>query len=81
MQSLDAKHLGTLPSTTGAIARFAHARLKETGVDVEPLLKKSSLILRQIEDPGARLIRDQIIFLNLAARATGRLLGSLAPVT
>jgi AraC-like DNA-binding protein len=70
MHSPDANRLGTLPSATGGIARLAYAQLKEAGVELEPLLKKVGLTLHQIEDPGARLrVRDQISFLNLAARA------------
>jgi AraC-like DNA-binding protein len=70
MHSPDANRLETLPSATGGIARLAYAQLKESGVELEPLLKKIGLTLHQIEDPGARLrVRDQIRFLNLAAGA------------
>jgi AraC-like DNA-binding protein len=68
MHSPDVRHLGALPSATGGIARLAFAKLKETGAELEPLLKKAGLTLREIEDPEVRLrVRDQIHFLNLAA--------------
>ena len=70
MRDPDAKHLGPLPSASGAITRFAYARALQAGVDLELLLKKAGLTLRQIQDPDARLrVRDQISFLNFAAVA------------
>jgi hypothetical protein len=57
-------------TATGGIARLACARLKEAGVALEPLLKKTGLTLRQIEDPEVRLrVKDQINLLNHAAGA------------
>jgi len=68
MHSPDAQHFGSLPSATGGIARLAYAKLKEAGVELEPLLMKAGLTLHQIEDSAARVrVRDQISFLNLAA--------------
>ena len=70
MHDPEAVHLGTLPSAAGGITRFAYAQAKAARLDLEPLLKKANLTLRQIEDPGARLrVRDQITFLNLVADA------------
>jgi Arabinose-binding domain of AraC transcription regulator, N-term len=70
MRDPGTKRLGPLPSANGAITRLACARAKEAGVDLELLLKKAGLTLRQLEDPNVRLrVRDQITFLNLAADA------------
>ena len=61
---------GAVPTASGAITRLAYAHAKEAGVELEPLLKKAGLTVRQIEDPGVRLrVRDQIRFLNLVAIA------------
>jgi AraC-like DNA-binding protein len=65
-----AKRLDVLPTASGGIARLAYVRAKEAGIDIEPILKKVGLTLRQIEDSDARLkVRDQIRFLNLVAIA------------
>jgi AraC-like DNA-binding protein len=62
--------LARLPSSTGRITRLAYARAKHAGIALEPLLKKSSLTRRQIEDPDAPVnVSDQITFLNLVADA------------
>jgi Arabinose-binding domain of AraC transcription regulator, N-term len=61
---------GRLPSSTGEISRHAYARAQQAGIALEPLLKKSSLTRRQIEDPRTPVnVRDQITFLNLVAGA------------
>jgi hypothetical protein len=61
MRDPGTKRLGPLPSANGAITRLACARAKEAGVDLELLLKKAALTLRQLEDPNVRLrVRDQI---------------------
>ena len=60
--------VGGLPTASGAITRLAYAHAKEAGVELEPLLKKAGLTIRQIEDPDVRLrVQDQIRFLNLVA--------------
>jgi AraC-like DNA-binding protein len=60
----------SFPTSTGGIARLAYAKLLLAGAPVEPLLRKAGLTLEQIRDPTQRLkVRDQIRFLNLAARA------------
>lgn len=70
MRDPEAKRSDTLPSAVGVIARLAYARAKSAGVDTEPLLKKAGITRQHIEDPDVRLnVRDQIIFLNLAADA------------
>ena len=62
--------VGGLPTASGAITRLAYAHAKKAGVELEPLLKKAGLTIRQIEDPGVRLrVQDQIRFLNLVAIA------------
>jgi AraC-like DNA-binding protein len=66
----DDKHVGSLPSATGGIARLAYAQAKEAGIELEPLLKKAGLTLHQIEQPSIRLrVQHQIRFLNLVADA------------
>jgi len=68
LRDLVTKPVGTLPNATGSITRLAYAKAKEAGVDLDPLLRKAGLTIREIEDPDARLrVRDQIRFLNLAA--------------
>ena len=70
MRDLDAKRVDQLPSATGTITRLAYAKSKEGGVDLSLLLKKAGLTLHQIDEFSARIqVRDQIKFLNLAARA------------
>jgi AraC-like DNA-binding protein len=70
MRDLVTKRPGTLPNATGSITRLAYAKAKEAGVDLDPLLKKVGLTVREIEDTDVRLrVRDQIRFLNLAADA------------
>jgi AraC-like DNA-binding protein len=60
----------SLPTATGGIARAAHARAIEAGVDVEPLLKRAGLTDREVKNPAARMaVSKQIKFLNLAANA------------
>jgi len=59
-----------LPSATGAVTRLACQRLRESGIAIEPLLKKVGLSTTQISDSRARLpVASQITFLNLAAEA------------
>ena len=62
--------VGALPTASGTITRLAYTHAKETGLELEPLLKNAGLTVRQIEDPGVRLrVRDQIRFLDLVAIA------------
>jgi AraC-like DNA-binding protein len=64
----DAVHAGAHPTAGGALTRLAYAQAKAAGVDVDPILKRTHLTLREIEDPTARLrVRDQINFVNLVA--------------
>jgi AraC-like DNA-binding protein len=61
-----------LPSSSGAVARLACARLKAAGIDPVPLLKKVGVTAEQMDDRHARIpAHAQIRFLELAAEALG----------
>jgi AraC-like DNA-binding protein len=61
---------GTIPNANGGLSRLAYVRAKAEGIDVAPLLKKSGLMLQQMNDAKARVkVGDQISFLNLIANA------------
>jgi AraC-like DNA-binding protein len=65
-----ASELGRLPTASGTLARLACARIRASGVALEPLLRQANLTLAQIEDTHARIrVRDQVSLLNLAADA------------
>jgi AraC-like DNA-binding protein len=67
-----AKRLGALPTATGGITRFAHARARAAGIALAPLLKKAGLSGQEIADRGARIaVHRQIRFLDLVADAVG----------
>jgi AraC-like DNA-binding protein len=58
------------PNAGGVIARLAYARARTAGIALDPLLKKSGLSHRQMDDPDELIrVHDQIRFLNLAAAA------------
>ena len=60
----------SMPSATGAIARLLSARLRESGVQLAPLLSRAGLTVEQIDDRSARLkVQSQIRFLELGAEA------------
>jgi len=66
----DAKQFGRLPSAAGVMTRLACARVRQAGINPEPLLKKAGLTARQIDDRAARLpVASQIKFMTLAAEA------------
>jgi AraC-like DNA-binding protein len=66
----EATHSDALPTASGGITRLAYAHAKQSGVELEPILKKAHLALHDIENADARLrVRDQIRFLNLVAVA------------
>jgi AraC-like DNA-binding protein len=70
VHDIDSRHLGTLPTATGGIARRAYARARQAKVELGPLLQKSGLTRQQIEDSDARInVRAQIKFLDLVANA------------
>jgi AraC-like DNA-binding protein len=59
----------SLPTASGAIARAAYARALEARLEVESLLKSSSLTPQQIKNSQVRLpVKNQIKFLNLVAK-------------
>jgi AraC-like DNA-binding protein len=65
-----ARSTNHFPTASGGISRLAYERLLSAGVPAEPLLKKAGLSLDEVRDPDRRIkVRDQIRFLNLAARA------------
>jgi AraC-like DNA-binding protein len=56
------------PTAGGAMTRYAYARAKAAGIEVDRILKQANLSVVQIEHVGERLrVRDQISFLNLVA--------------
>src|ERR1700712_4808134 len=60
------------PNASGVIARLAYAQAKASGVGLDPLLKRSGLSRRQMDDPDELVrVHDQIVFLNLVADALG----------
>jgi AraC-like DNA-binding protein len=59
----------SLPTASGAIARAAYARALEARLEVEPLLKASSLTSQQIRTSQVRMpVKNQIKFLGLVAK-------------
>ena len=62
--------MGSMPSSSGSIARLLYARLLDRGIPAKPLLSKAGLSVEQIEDRSVRLrVRSQIRFFKLAAEA------------
>jgi AraC-like DNA-binding protein len=62
--------LSSIPTATGGIARAAYARGVKVGLDIEPLLEKSGLSVRQAKNSHFRIaVKNQIKFLNLVADA------------
>ena len=58
------------PTANGGIARLAYARLMQAGVARRALLRQAGLTEDEMSNHAIRLrVRDQIAFLNLAARA------------
>jgi AraC-like DNA-binding protein len=61
---------GSLPSTTGVLARLAYAQARAADVLLEPLLKASGLTVQQMEAQSVRIpVRSEIKFLNVVANA------------
>jgi AraC-like DNA-binding protein len=59
----------SLPTARGTIARAAYARALEARLEVEPLLKSSSLTPQQIKNSQVRMpVKNQIKFLSLVAK-------------
>jgi AraC-like DNA-binding protein len=63
--------IDSVPSATGGIARLVCERMRESGIQLAPLLSKAGLTVEQIDNRNARLkVRNQIKFLELAAAAS-----------
>jgi hypothetical protein len=59
-------HIDSVPSATGGIARLVCEHIRESGIQLAPLLSKAGLTVEQIDNPNARLkVRSQIKFLEL----------------
>ena len=59
-----------MPSATGGIARLVCARMRQSGIHLNPLLSKAGLTVEQIDNRSARVkARSQIRLLELAADA------------
>jgi hypothetical protein len=64
--------LGALPTASGGIARLAHARCTNAGLETDTLLREAGLTRAQIDNPDARMtVQSQIKFLGLTAKALG----------
>jgi AraC-like DNA-binding protein len=64
------RQISLLPTASGGIARAAYAKVAQRP-DLESLLRRSGLTMRQINNSKARLlVKNQITFLNLAAEAS-----------
>jgi AraC-like DNA-binding protein len=62
--------LAAIPMAGGGLSRLAIARLKSTGVPVEPLLERAGLTPELVAEPELRLsVRSQIALLDEAAIA------------
>ena len=60
----------SLPSASGTIVRLACARLRESGIQLAPLLSRVGLTVEQINNRSVILkVRSQIRFLEFAAAA------------
>src|SRR5882672_8130831 len=60
----------SLPSVTGGITRLVCARIRESGIQLSPLLSRAGLTVEQIDNRSTRLkVQSQIRFLELAADA------------
>jgi Arabinose-binding domain of AraC transcription regulator, N-term len=59
-----------MPSATGGISRLVCERIRESGIQLAPLLSRAGLTVEQIDNHSARLkVESQIRFLELAAEA------------
>jgi AraC-like DNA-binding protein len=58
------------PSATGGISRLVCERIRESGIQLAPLLSRAGLTVEQIDNRSARLkVESQIRFLELATEA------------
>jgi AraC-like DNA-binding protein len=59
-----------MPSATGGIARLVSARLRESDIQLAPILTRAGLTVEQIDNRSVRLkVQSQIRFLEFAADA------------
>jgi AraC-like DNA-binding protein len=66
----DDLHPSAHPTASGVLTRLAYARANAAGMNIQPILRRTTLTIPQIEDPHTRLkVRDQILFLDLVADA------------
>jgi AraC-like DNA-binding protein len=62
------QRFGSMPSSTGGIARLACKRVREAGENLARLVSRAGLTMAEIDDPHLRLdVRTQIKLLELAA--------------
>ena len=72
MRSNQADRLSSIPSTAGAIARLACARLSEFGKDAGPIIAQAGASPEQVYDDSVRLeVSKEIRILDLAAEELG----------
>src|SRR5271156_5447898 len=72
MQANKSRRHNIAPMAMGGLARIALAYAEDKGIDVEPILKVSSLSRKQISDPQKRLeVRHQIKFVEVVAETVG----------
>ena len=72
MRSNQADRLSSIPSTAGAIARLACARLSEFGKDAGPIIAQAGASPEQVYDDSLRLeVSKEIRILDLAAEELG----------
>jgi AraC-like DNA-binding protein len=72
MQANKSRRHNIAPMAMGGLARIAFAYAEDKGIDVEPILKISSLSRKQISDPQKRLeVRHQIKFVEVVAETVG----------
>ena len=63
-----AEHFGSQPDALGVATRLAAGRLRESGIVLEPLLRRAGLSVSQINKKDVRIgVASQIMFLELAA--------------
>jgi AraC-like DNA-binding protein len=62
------KRLADLPTAHGGLSRLAADRVRDAGINLEPLLSRVGLTLDQIDNPELRIdARKQIAFLEVVA--------------
>lgn len=65
------KQLAVLPTAQGGLTRLAADRVRDCGIELEPILRGVGLTIDQIVDPDHRIsVGSQIAFLKAAAEAT-----------